>query len=134
MHLVLVGVLCWRSGFVPRVIGVLVVLAGAAYAVDSIGVLLSASYDLELAAFLFVGEVALMVWLIWWGTRGGRAMAGHDADSGGETSARGAVSDHGCPVRGAGDSDQPSPIRMEHAVPSHRPLSMSMSSTASSPA
>ena len=89
VHLVLVGVLCWRSGLVPRVIGVLVVLAGAAYAVDSIGVLLSASYDLELAAFLFVGEVALMVWLIWWGTRGGRAMADPDADSGAETSDRG---------------------------------------------
>ncbi len=71
VHLVLVGVLCWRSGFVPRVIGVLVVLAGAAYAVDSIGVLVSESYDVELAAFLFVGEVALMVWLIWWGLRGG---------------------------------------------------------------
>ena len=70
VHLVLVGVLCWRSGFVPRVIGVLVVLAGAAYAVDSIGVLVSESYDVELAAFLFVGEVALMVWLIWWGLRG----------------------------------------------------------------
>ena len=70
VHLVLVGLLCWRSGFVPRVIGVLVVLAGAAYVVDSIGVLVSASYDVELAAYLFVGEVALMVWLIWWGVRG----------------------------------------------------------------
>ena len=67
----LVGVLCWRSRFVPRWIGVLVALAGAAYAVDSIGVLVSDSYDVELAAFLFVGEVALMVWLIWWGLRGG---------------------------------------------------------------
>ena len=75
VHLVLVGVLCWRSGFVPRVIGVLLVLAGAAYFVDSVGVLVSSSYDVELATFLFVGEVALMVWLIWSGLRGPRQHA-----------------------------------------------------------
>ena len=39
------------------------------YFVDSVGVLLSSSYDVELATFLFVGEVALMVWLIWAGLR-----------------------------------------------------------------
>jgi hypothetical protein len=72
VHLVLVGVLCWRSGLVPRFIGALVVLAGAAYAVDSVGVLVSESYDADLASYLFVGEVVLMVWLIWWGLRGGR--------------------------------------------------------------
>jgi len=75
-HLVLVGVLCWRSGLVPRVIGALVVLAGAGYAVDSIGVLVSPSYDADVATFLFVGEVVLMVWLIWWGARGRRADEG----------------------------------------------------------
>jgi hypothetical protein len=69
VHLVLVGVLCWRSGVVPRFIGALVVLAGVAYAVDSVGVLVSDSYDSDLASFLFVGEVALMLWLIWWGVR-----------------------------------------------------------------
>jgi hypothetical protein len=70
VHLALLGVLCWRSGFVPRVIGALVVVAGFGYLVDSVGVLVSHSYDAELAAFLFVGEVALMVWLLWWGVRG----------------------------------------------------------------
>ena len=68
VHLVLVGVLCWRWEVVPRLIGVLVVLAGLGYFVDSAGVLLS-SYDVGLATFLFVGEVALMVWLIWWAVR-----------------------------------------------------------------
>ena len=67
VHLVLVGVLCWRSGVVPRLVGVLVAVAGAAYAVDSVGVLLSESYDADLAAYLFVGEVVLMLWLLWWG-------------------------------------------------------------------
>jgi hypothetical protein len=75
VHLVLVGLLCWRSELVPRVIGVLVVIAGVGYLVDSVGVLVSSSYDVELAAFLFVGEVALMVWLLWWGTRSRRAVA-----------------------------------------------------------
>ena len=73
MHLVLVGVLCWRSDVVPRVVGGLVAVAGAAYAVDSVGVLLSESYDADLAAYLFVGEVALMLWLLWWGLSVSRA-------------------------------------------------------------
>jgi hypothetical protein len=70
VHLVLVGVLCWRSDVVPRLIGVLVALAGIGYFVDSVGVLVTPSYGADLAAVLFVGEVALMVWLLWWGLRG----------------------------------------------------------------
>ena len=31
------------------------------------GVLLAESYDADLAAYVFVGEVVLTVWLIWWG-------------------------------------------------------------------
>jgi len=70
LHLALIGWLCWRSGVVPRVIGALVALAGLGYVVDGVGVLLSASYDADLASFLFIGEVTLLGWLIWWGARG----------------------------------------------------------------
>jgi hypothetical protein len=64
IHLLLIGWLAFRSGFVPRFIGVLVLIAGMGYLVDSFGGLLSATYTFELAAFTFIGEVVLMIWLL----------------------------------------------------------------------
>jgi hypothetical protein len=66
IHLALLGVLCGRSAVVPRWIGGLVGLAGMAYAADAVGTVASSSYHLSLAAYLFVGEPVLMVWLGWW--------------------------------------------------------------------
>ena len=64
IHLLLIGWLAFTSGFVPRVIGVLVAIAGAGYLIDSLGGLLYATYTLELASLTFIGEVVLMVWLL----------------------------------------------------------------------
>jgi hypothetical protein len=72
IHLLLIGWLAFRSGFVPRFIGVLVSIAGMGYLVDSFGGLLSATYTFELAAFTFIGEVVLMIWLLSFATRGPR--------------------------------------------------------------
>jgi hypothetical protein len=69
IHLLLIGWLAFRSGFVPRLIGVLVLIAGAAYLVDSFGGLLYATYAFELAAFTFIGEVVLMIWLLLFAAR-----------------------------------------------------------------
>ncbi len=62
MHLLVLGALIWRSGFMPRIIGALVGLAGFAYLADSAGAVLIADYSFSFAAFLFIGEVALMGW------------------------------------------------------------------------
>ena len=64
IHLLLIGWLAFTSGFVPRVIGVLVAIAGAGYLIDSLGGLLYATYTFELASLTFIGEVVLMVWLL----------------------------------------------------------------------
>jgi hypothetical protein len=64
IHLLLIGWLAFASGFVPRVIGVLVAIAGAGYLIDSLGGLLQAMYTFELASLTFIGEVVLMVWLL----------------------------------------------------------------------
>jgi hypothetical protein len=63
-HLVVLGYLASRSGYVPRFIGVLLVIAGAGYIIDSFGQLLAANYTLHVAAFSFVGEAVLMLWLL----------------------------------------------------------------------
>lgn len=64
LHLALLGYLAYRSGYVPRIVGVLLVIAGAGYLVDSFAGLLVAGYSLSVAAFTFIGEPVLMVWLL----------------------------------------------------------------------
>ncbi|MEV0261137.1 DUF4386 domain-containing protein [Streptomyces sp. NPDC050617] len=63
-HLLALGYLAYRSGYVPRILGVLLVIAGLGYLTDSFGALLSADYGAEVAMFAFVGEFVLMVWLL----------------------------------------------------------------------
>jgi hypothetical protein len=64
LHLLLIGWLAFVSGFVPRFVGLLVALAGTGYLVDSLGDMLDATYTFELASLTFIGEVALMIWLL----------------------------------------------------------------------
>jgi Domain of unknown function (DUF4386) len=64
LHLVLIGYLAYKSGYVPRVLGVLLVIAGGGYLVDSFGGLLVANYSINAAGFTFIGEALLMVWLL----------------------------------------------------------------------
>lgn len=40
------------------------------YLVDTFGKLLLPGYDLTIAQFTFVGEVLLLIWLLWKGIRG----------------------------------------------------------------
>lgn len=64
LHLVLIGYLAYTSGYVPRVLGVLLVIAGAGYLVDSFAGLFVANYAVDVAAYTFIGEALLMVWLL----------------------------------------------------------------------
>ena len=68
VHLLLIGYLAYRSGFVPRIIGILLVIAGLGYAVDGFGTVLFANFS-TVGQFTFVGEVALILWLLIKGVR-----------------------------------------------------------------
>jgi hypothetical protein len=57
------GLMIFRSGFLPRVIGVLVAIAGTAYVIDS-GTLLLFPGHATISQFTFVGEVVLPLWLL----------------------------------------------------------------------
>jgi hypothetical protein len=72
VHLVLIGWLAWRSGWMPRLIAGLLTLAGVGYLVDSVAALLVADYSWSVSAVTFVGEVVLLVWLLVKGARLGR--------------------------------------------------------------
>jgi hypothetical protein len=69
-HLLMLGYLVFKSGYVPKWLGAFLVLAAVGYIVDSVGKTLSADYNLNIAQFTFVGEVLLIFWLLWKGIKG----------------------------------------------------------------
>jgi hypothetical protein len=68
IHLALLGYLSLRSDFIPKVIGVLLVVAGAGYAFDSGAAVLGLELS-RVAAFTFLGELLLALWLLVGGRR-----------------------------------------------------------------
>jgi hypothetical protein len=63
-HLLLIGYLAYRSGYIPKVLGALLVISGAGYAIDSLGAVLSQSPWTDVSSFTFLGEFLLALWLV----------------------------------------------------------------------
>ena len=68
-HLLTIGYLAFSSGYVPRFLGVLLVIAGAGYAFDSFGTVLSQGSPLIASTVTFLGEFLLAFWLLIRGRR-----------------------------------------------------------------
>jgi hypothetical protein len=64
VHLLLIGYLAYRSGFMARIFGVLLTIAGLGYLADGFATILVADFPFSFAAFVFGGEVALIFWLL----------------------------------------------------------------------
>jgi Domain of unknown function (DUF4386) len=64
-HLLLIGYVAFRSGFVPLWLSILIAIAGIGYLVDGVGTILVAGYVPTVSTVTFIGEVALIGWLIW---------------------------------------------------------------------
>ena len=64
-HLLLIAYLAYRSSFVPKLLTVLLAIAGLGYLFDSFGRAAGSSPDVS--AFTFIGEFLLALWLV---TRG----------------------------------------------------------------
>ncbi|MGB7876995.1 MAG: DUF4386 domain-containing protein, partial [Anaerolineales bacterium] len=62
--------LVFKSGYIPKILGILVIVAGLGYLIDNIGKLLSPNYNVTIAMFTFIGEVLLIFWLLWRGIKG----------------------------------------------------------------
>jgi hypothetical protein len=69
VHLLLIGILAYRSDFMPKIFGILLMIAGLGYLVDGFGAVLVPGYALDIGRFTFVGEAALMLWLLIKGSR-----------------------------------------------------------------
>jgi hypothetical protein len=69
LHLLVIGYLAFKSGYVPKLIAVLVAIDGLSYAVDTFGTVLSPSPWTDTATFTFIGELLLGLWLVIRGRR-----------------------------------------------------------------
>jgi hypothetical protein len=62
------GLLVYKSGFIPRVLGVLLIIAGIAYMIDSLTSLLLPNYHAIVSQptllLVFIGEISIMLWLL----------------------------------------------------------------------
>jgi hypothetical protein len=69
LYLLVIAWLAWRSGYVPRLLGVLVAIAGLGYIYDSIGQFASGGSWTQVSTVTFIGEFLLALWLVIWGRR-----------------------------------------------------------------
>jgi hypothetical protein len=65
---VIAGYLIFRSGYIPKAIGILMQLAGVSYLVNSFALILAPGLASQLYPFIFVppfvGETAFALWLL----------------------------------------------------------------------
>jgi len=64
LHLLIESYLAYCSGYVPRVLGALLAIAGLGYATDSLGGVLSQGPWTPVSSFTFLGEFLLALWLV----------------------------------------------------------------------
>jgi len=64
IHLLLVGYLIYKSGYIPKLIGILLALAGAAYIIQNLNAYLFPKPDLGYVAVALSGELVFMFWLL----------------------------------------------------------------------
>ncbi len=67
LHAVLLGYLIFRSGYFPKVLGILFLIASAGYLIDSLSLLFVPSYAVTsgfIAAPIVIAELAFPLWLL----------------------------------------------------------------------
>ena len=58
------GYLVFKSGFFPRVIGVLLIIAGLGYIIDTTALFLWPDLNLDISQFTYYGEFFMLLWLL----------------------------------------------------------------------
>lgn len=69
VHLGLLGYLVYRSGYIPRLVGVALAIAGVGYVVYHLRPYLYPDAQIGFVFAVFFGEVVFLVWLAIWGWR-----------------------------------------------------------------
>jgi hypothetical protein len=58
------GYLIFKSGYIPRILGVLLIIGGFGCLIDFVTFLLFPDFDVTIAEFTFIGELLLPLWLL----------------------------------------------------------------------
>lgn len=64
IHLALLGYLVLKSGYIPKIMGLLLVISGFGYFATSVRPFLFSNVNLDLAAYTFYGELVFILWLL----------------------------------------------------------------------
>ena len=64
IHLLLLGYLIYRSGYIPRILGILLVIDGLGWVIDSLQPYLFPNAHLGFIFVTFFGELIFMLWLL----------------------------------------------------------------------
>jgi hypothetical protein len=66
LHLFVLGYLVYKSGYIPKIVGIFLVVASLCYLIQSFGKILLPNYEetFALIGFLSIVEIALPLWLL----------------------------------------------------------------------
>lgn len=64
IHLILLGYLVLKSIYIPKIMGILLIIAGLGYLTNAVKPFLFPNVNLDFAKFTFYGELIFMLWLI----------------------------------------------------------------------
>jgi hypothetical protein len=70
LHLAVLGYVVFKSGYITKFLGLMLFVSGVGYLTDSFGKLLLPHYGIVISEFTFIGEVLLILWLLWKGIKG----------------------------------------------------------------
>jgi len=65
----LVTYLVFKSGYIPKILGILLIIAGLGYLVDSFAIFLLPNFEASIAMVTFIGELLFMFWLLFKGSK-----------------------------------------------------------------
>ncbi len=63
-YLILLGVLVYKATYIPKLFGILLIIAGAGYLVDTLKTFFFPSLNLDYVMITFFGELVFMLWLL----------------------------------------------------------------------
>lgn len=69
LHLAFLGYLVFKSDYIPRILGVLLIVAGLSYLIDHFGKFLFPEFDVAISLVLGWGELLFMLWLLFKGPK-----------------------------------------------------------------
>ena len=69
IHLGLLGVLVWMSNYIPKLVGVLLIIAGFGYLINALKPVIFPDINIDFAQYTFYGELIFMLWLLIKGPR-----------------------------------------------------------------